>query len=724
MVVLIRCLAFSLLGLLLLALATLPTTTSQQTLLAGALLLVLTVLCTVDRRRTNAGLKLFIMLIGFFLSSRYIYWRATETLPLEFGLLSMVLGLIVFGAELHGYLNGAMGSFTNVQPTRREAPELQGSPHDWPTLDIYIPTYNEDPGILLSTIVAATQLDYPPSKTRVYVLDDGGTRAKLKQADPIKAREATERAQAIRALCVEFGAHYRTRERNDHAKAGNMNAALPHTNGELLLMLDCDHVPSRDIARRTVGFFQADPKLFLVQTPHNFASPDPLERNLDTHRASPAESALFYEVIQPGLDFWGTTFFCGSAAMLRRSVLDELGGFSGQTITEDAETTLDAISLGYATAYYSRPMVAGLQPDTFSSFIQQRVRWSQGMLQILLLKNPLKAPGLTWVQKLLYANFAHFWGFATARLILLLAPAVFLLFSVNLVNTNAADLLAYSVPALLAAMIQAQYLYGHVRWPFVSQIYEVLQSVFITAGFWAVLRNPRSPTFKVTPKGETLEHGFISNLATPFYVLLIVNALALGVSVLRLDDPATSQGALLYVGFWAALDTLFLLCALGVTLERPQRRCEPRVPVQGQPVQLRLGNMTLHGQCVDASANGLQVHCSATPQQKEHLLDGATVHLTLANYDCPLEADLRHQRPLQTDMLALGLRYRITDSAQRRTVIDLAYGSSEQLLANNLLPRTRINLLTGLALVWRWALLRGCAHLLHKARRILRPRSS
>jgi cellulose synthase (UDP-forming) len=69
-------------------------------------------------------------------------------------------------------------------------------------------------------------------------------------------------------------------------------------------------------------------------------------------------------------------------------VIDEIDGIAGETITEDAETTLNALALGYTTAYFNKPLVSGLQPETFSGFLSQRVRWSQGMLQILLLKKP------------------------------------------------------------------------------------------------------------------------------------------------------------------------------------------------------------------------------------------------------------------------------------------------------------------------------------------------
>ena len=366
----------------------------------------------VSNKKITLALRLLIIGIATFLAWRYLYWRATETLPMAFGFLSALFGLALFLAEFYGFVTTMFGFFSNISPLEREPLALPEDQNLWPHVDVYVPTYNEDPAILYPTIIAATQIDYPREKLHVYILDDGGTAQKCNDTNPEKASQARARQAELQALAAKFGAGYLTREKNLHAKAGNVNSALNFTNGALILILDCDHIPTQDFLKNTVGFFLHDPKLFLVQTPHNFINADPLERNLNTFQSSPAENELFYDVIQPGLDFWGASFFCGSAAMLRRSVLDEVGGFAGQTITEDAETTLDAMSLGYRTMYFNRPMVSGLQPETYSGFILQRSRWGQGMLQIFMLKNPWLIPNLSLVQRLLYTNFAFYWGFA------------------------------------------------------------------------------------------------------------------------------------------------------------------------------------------------------------------------------------------------------------------------------------------------------------------------
>lgn len=706
-------------------LALTPTTLRAQLWLSGLLLAVLAACHFVGRHargfRAQSLWRLTVIGACALLSLRYMHWRATESMPLQYGLAAMACGLLLFLAEAYGFVNMLLGFMINSEPFHRRSHPLPADPAALPTVDVFIPTYNEDVAVLRPTVIAATQLRYPPDKLRVWVLDDGGTAQKLADPDPARAAAARARAESLQALAARFGAGYLTRERNLHAKAGNLNAALAHTRGDLILVLDCDHIPTDDILQRTVGFFLADDKLFVLQTPHNFVSPDPLERNLDTHHDSPAENELFYDVMQPGLDFWGTSFFCGSAALLRRRVVDELGGISGRTITEDAETTLDALSLGYKAAYYNRPMVSGLQPETFSGFIVQRVRWGQGMWQIFLLKNPWRQPRLRLVQRILYTNFAFYWGFAPARLVMLLAPPTYLIFGVNLCDTTAEQLLAYAGPALLGSIASTQFIYGRVRWPFVSQLYEIVQSFHVLRGLAEVLRRPTAPSFKVTPKGETLHADFVSALSRPFYVLLALTLAAVLMGLQRWQAEPWNHGAIAFVMFWALLDALLLMGVLGITFERRQLRNEPRAP-HAEGAVLRSGRRHWTAQTVDASSTGLGLRLAPRAGGFGGLAAGDTVEVELPERQASLRATVLGLRPRGDGSLGVGLRYEFEALAQERLAVALAFGSSEVLVANNRRRHAGRSVLRSIAALVRHALVHGVDHLLHLRAQWLRRR--
>lgn len=548
--------------------------------------------------------RIAFLLLSTFLSLRYWLWRAGDTL-LYTGPLEFVAVLLLFGAETHGMAVHFLGAFVSAWPLRREPAPLPADPALLPTVDVLVPTYNENDEILRITVTACTQLDYPREKLRVWILDDGGTDAR--RADPRTAHEARSRHRRLLRLAEELGVGYLTRPDNSHAKAGNLNHALNQTDGELVLFLDADHVPARDLLRHTVGWFLKDPKLFLVQTPHFFVNPDPVEKNLATFSDAPGENEMFYRAIQPGLDFWNSSFFCGSAAVMRRRCLEEVGGISGETITEDAETALGLHARGYHSAFIGRPMICGLSPESFDDFILQRSRWAQGMTQILVTRRPFLARGLKLAQRVCYTNSSVFWLFGFTRLVYFLAPAAYLLFGLKVYHASVPQVLAYAIPHALCAFVMADFLYGKVRWPFFGEIYESVQSIFLVPAVTSAILNPRRPTFKVTPKGKSLANDFLSPLAGPFYLLFLLIVATFPAAAVRWITVPVDRDVVLICAAWSGFNFLYALACLGVIWERRQRRHFHRFWARG-PVTVEVpGGGRWEGELRDLSLSGAGV---------------------------------------------------------------------------------------------------------------------
>ena len=596
----------------------------DQILVGWGLLAILFV--AVKRNSGAASARVFLLLLGAFLSLRYWMFRTFETLSYT-GPWDCVGMLLLYGAESYGIAIHLLGLYVNVWPLERnEAPPLPKDPSSYPTVDVLIPTYNESEEIVRTTAIACTMLDYPREKFNIYILDDGGTLARRSDPDPVKAQAARDRHERLKKLAEEIGVFYMTREENVGAKAGNINAALQclcsvgaqnkpadftcanmgirETCSDLILVLDCDHVPTRDFLKRTVPYFLQDEKLFLVQTPHFFINPSPVEKNLGIHRVFPAENEMFYRRVHLGLDFWNASFFCGSAALLRRSCLMELGGIRGETITEDAETALELHRRGYRSVYVSRPLVCGLSPETFDDFILQRTRWAQGMIQILLLKNPLFAKGLSLSQRLCYVNSCLFWLFGLARIIFFLAPLAYLFFGLRVYNASVVQVLAYALPHLLGSTLVAHYLYGTVRHTLFSEFFETVQSLYLLPAIFATLKNPRSPQFRVTPKGRSLKADFLSPLAYPFYGMFALALLGLTAAAHRWTGYPLERDVIAICLFWNVYNLFIILLCLGAVWEMHQWRRHHRVVTHepavlsfpnGQIVPVKVEDMSLGG---------------------------------------------------------------------------------------------------------------------------------
>ncbi|WP_248883882.1 glycosyltransferase family 2 protein [Igneacidithiobacillus siniensis] len=362
-------------------------------------------------------------------------------------------------------------------------------------MDIVVPTYNESVDVLEITLLGALNVAYPAEKLRVHLLDDGGTDDRCQ--NPKTSLAAQARRTELQALCERLEVTYHTRVHNNHAKAGNINAALPSLPGDLMVVLDADHVPTRDFLENTVGFFVVDPLCAVVQTPHSFINPDPIEKNLDIHQDSPPETDLFQQYIQLGLDGWDASFFVGSAAIIRRSMLMKIGGIQTDTLTEDVETAMMLHARGYHSVFLNRSQVLGLQPETVTSFIGQRVRWAQGAIQILQMKNPLFVRGLSFAQKITYITSFSYWLFPYARMINMLAPSMFLLFGIMVYNATIGQYLIYGAPYFLATWIYSDFIYGKIRWPLTSDVYEMVQTPMASIMLFSTLLRPGKRPFKV-----------------------------------------------------------------------------------------------------------------------------------------------------------------------------------------------------------------------------------
>jgi len=314
------------------------------------------------RRHTGRFQVLLLIALSLTISLRYMFWRVSSTLAFEnWG--DVIFGYALLAAEIYSLVVLCLGYLQTAWPLQRKPQLMTGPPSEWPTVDIFIPTYNESLDIVSLTILASQAIDWPKDKLRVHVLDDG-------------------RREEFRQFCDSAGVNYLTRDNNRHAKAGNLNEALKLTDGEFVAIFDADHVPTRSFLQICLGWFRKDVNLAMLQTPHFFFSPDPFEKNLNTFRSVPNEGELFYGLVQDGNDLWNATFFCGSCAVMRRSALMEIGGIAVETLTEDAHTALKMSRAGYNTAYLAIPQAAGLATESLARHIRQRVRWARGMAQI------------------------------------------------------------------------------------------------------------------------------------------------------------------------------------------------------------------------------------------------------------------------------------------------------------------------------------------------------
>jgi cellulose synthase/poly-beta-1,6-N-acetylglucosamine synthase-like glycosyltransferase len=461
------------------------------------------------------------------LSLAYLGWRALFTInpaaPL-YAWLFLLLEAYAVTCALSFYV-------VTLAPARASAPSARTSFR----VDVLICTYNEPISMLRQTIRRALEMD---GAHRTWLLDDG------------------HRPEA-RALAEELGCGYLSREENVHYKAGNLNNALRHTDGDLVLILDADHLVRRHFLARVLGYFE-DERVALVQTPQVFYNVDSFQHHLDVRsRALWHEGAIFHHVIQPGANRWNAALCVGTGAVLRRSALEQIGGFPTESITEDVLTSMRLHARGFRSVFHDEPLGFLLAPESLLQYLTQRLRWGQGSMQVLRTSNPLTLAGLSLPQRWVYLMALSSFAQALVHLAYYVAPALFLL-------GGPAPLSVARPIGFLPLFLHMAVDLGMFRWamgplgrPLLAECYKFLNVYCFLKSLTGLFRRGRL-RFQVTNKGK--DTGATLWLLSFQFSLLLLNVTAVGYGILRLINASTGLERL---GLGVALFFAGLFCLVG-----------------------------------------------------------------------------------------------------------------------------------------------------------------
>ena len=446
---------------------------------------------------------------------RYLLWRSLSSLNLS-DPVNGVFSLGLFALELLMLFNSGLllVLMLNVKNRQREADQCAVAVADGsfnPTVDILIPTYDEPEFILKRTIIGCQAIDYEP-KT-VYLLDD-------------------TRRPEIKKLAQELGCEYVTRPNNLHAKAGNLNHAIPLTKSEFIVVFDADFVPTQNFLLRTLGFFQ-DRSIALVQTPQSFYNTDPIARNLGLEDVLVPEEEVFYRQLEPIKDGAGSVVCSGTSFVVRRSALEAIGGFVTDSLSEDYFTGIRLSAQGNRLVYLDEKLSAGLAAENIAAHATQRLRWSRGTLQAFFIQsNPLTIPGLTLIQRLAHLEGLLHWFTSIANAIFLLMPLAYAFLGVIPIRATPPEIIYFFLPYYLTQLAVFAWLNSRSRSAILSGVYGLVLTFPLAITVTQVMLSPFAKGFKVTPKGTRSDRfSFNWHLAWPLLLLFILTAVSLWVNL-------------------------------------------------------------------------------------------------------------------------------------------------------------------------------------------------
>lgn len=263
---------------------------------------------------------------------------------------------------------------------KRRASRIEPRPDYFPMVSLHLPTYNEPLDVVEKTLKSLAKLEYP--NYEVLVVDNN------------TPDEGTWRP--LEAICRDLGPNFHLLHLDQWPgyKSGALNFALAqsHPEAEIIGTIDADYqIDPKFLSELTPGF--VNPEVAFIQTPQDY-------RQIESNPYSEATYygyKYFFEVSMPSRNEHNAIIFAGTMGLIRRSVLEEIGGWDEWCITEDAEASLRILKRGYQSLYIHRTFGRGLMPFNFEGLKKQRFRWCFGGIQILKKHWEALMPWAHWI---------------------------------------------------------------------------------------------------------------------------------------------------------------------------------------------------------------------------------------------------------------------------------------------------------------------------------------
>lgn len=235
-----------------------------------------------------------------------------------------------------------------------------------PRVTIQLPIYNEQ-YVVERLLEETLKIDYPRELLEIQVLDDS-----TDETHPYTERLVKQHQAAGHPI------QYIHRTNRYGFKAGALENGLKHCTGEFVAVFDADFLPPKDFLQRTIHFF-SDPKVGVVQTRWGY-----LNRHYNVLTEVQAMLLDGHFVLEHQARAGGGLFFNfnGTAGILRRSMIEEAGGWQHDTLTEDSDLSYRAQLKGWRFVYVpSVECPSELPVDTYGFQVQQS-RWAKGLMQV------------------------------------------------------------------------------------------------------------------------------------------------------------------------------------------------------------------------------------------------------------------------------------------------------------------------------------------------------
>lgn len=259
-----------------------------------------------------------------------------------------------------------------IKIENEEVPEIKG---EAPFVSIMVPAHNEGK-VITKTVESLLALDYPHDRYEIIVINDNSSDNSSELLGNLQRKHDGRNLIIINTDAVTGG----------KGKSNALNIGFKQSRGELIAIYDADNTPEKTALRYLVAEITNDDTLGAVIGKFR-------TRNRNTNlltRFINIETLSFQWMAQAGR--WKLFKLCtipGTNFIMRRSIVESIGGWDVKAIAEDTEISFRIYMMGYRIKFQPKSVTWEQEPQTIKVWFKQRTRWAKGNIYVIIKNIPL-----------------------------------------------------------------------------------------------------------------------------------------------------------------------------------------------------------------------------------------------------------------------------------------------------------------------------------------------
>lgn len=280
----------------------------------------------------------------------------------------LVTTLIIWSLLIINMILVIAGYIYYLRTDPKDPPELEEEKA--PFVTIMVPAHNEGI-VIVKTVEALLNFNFPRDKYEVIVINDNSSDNSAELLASLGKEYPDRNLHVINTDNITGG----------KGKSNALNIGFKQAKGEVIAIYDADNTPEPNALRYLVAELVASEEYGAVVGKFRTRNK---ETNLLTKFIN-IETLAFQWMAQAGrFQLFKLCTIPGTNFIVRRSIIEEIGGWDEKALAEDTEISFRIYMMGYKIKFQPKAVTWEQEPQTLSVWFRQRTRWVKGNIYVIV----------------------------------------------------------------------------------------------------------------------------------------------------------------------------------------------------------------------------------------------------------------------------------------------------------------------------------------------------